>query len=387
MRLRELYGPIFKLQLSLPAVFVGSQELLVELFDQDRFKKIPKAGLLLLRDLLGDGLFTSYLEEPNWGKAHRLLVPIFGTWQHHVLCLSRTIALTLQTGPLGIRKMFDPMLDISSQMVLKWDRQGPHHLIDPADDFTRLAFDTIGLCAFNYRFNEFYSDHPHPFAHQMASVLIESGKEANRPRLANALYYRDAQERLENIRKMHQLCDEIVKDRKENPQPEVNDVLNVMLGNTDKQTGEKLSDENIRYQMATLLVAGHETTSSTLSFLWYNLTKNPEKMHKARQEVDDVVGDSVLTVDMLPKLQYIDACIKETQRFHPTISQLGLTSTKDQVVGGRYFIKKDQACFGLLGSLHRDRKAWGDDVDVFRPERFLDGGLNRLPPHSFKPVS
>lgn len=93
------------------------------------------------------------------------------------------------------------MLDISSQMVLKWDRLGPDHEIECSDDLTRLALDTIGLCAFGYRFNEFYSDHAHPFAQQLvnilrghmptgtcanclqrnqADVLLESGKRANR---------------------------------------------------------------------------------------------------------------------------------------------------------------------------------------------------------------
>ena len=53
---------------------------------------------------------------------------------------------------MGLTKMFDDMLDIGSQMVQKWDRQGPEHEIDCADDFTRLAFDTIAMCAFNYRY-------------------------------------------------------------------------------------------------------------------------------------------------------------------------------------------------------------------------------------------
>ena len=53
--------------------------------------------------------------------------------------------------------MYDDMLDISSQMVLRWDRLGADHAIDCSDDFTRLAFDTIGLCSFGYRFNEFYT--------------------------------------------------------------------------------------------------------------------------------------------------------------------------------------------------------------------------------------
>jgi cytochrome P450 / NADPH-cytochrome P450 reductase len=104
--------------------------------------------------------------------------------------------------------MFEKMLDISSQMVLKWDRQGPEHEINCADDYTRLAFDTIGLCAFSYRFNEFYSDNPHPFASQMAEVLVETGKKSNRTKVQQALYWRSEEARQENVRKMMDLCNQ-----------------------------------------------------------------------------------------------------------------------------------------------------------------------------------
>lgn len=231
----DLYGPIFQVNLGGPRIMVGNQELANEVFDQDRFKKIPRGALVEIRALTGDGLFTAFLEEPNWGKAHRLLIPAFG--------------------PLGLRKLFDGMLDIGSQMVLKWDRLGPDHEIDCSDDLTRLAFDTIGLCAFSYRFNEFYSDHAHPFAHQMAEVLLESGKKVNRPKVQQYFYSKSEEERLENVRKMHELCDKIVSDRKLRPQPDNNDLLNTMLNAVDKETGEKLSDVNIRYQMATFLVS------------------------------------------------------------------------------------------------------------------------------------
>ena len=89
-----------------------------------------------------------------------------------------------------------------------------------------------------------------------ADVLLESGKRANRTKIQQQLYYRSEQERQENVRKMHELCDQIVQDRKQNPQPDNKDLLNVMLTGIDRETGERLSDENIRYQMATFLLAG-----------------------------------------------------------------------------------------------------------------------------------
>ena len=177
------------------------------------------------------------------------------------------IGLITTSGPLGIRKMWDGMQDISSQMIMKWDRLGPDHEIECSDDLTRLAFDTIGLCAFSHRFNQFYSEDVHIFARQMADVLLESGKKSGRPHILQALYRSTESRRQAEVAEMHALCNEIVAERKEHPQPDNHDLLNVMLNSKDRETGEGLSDENIRYQLATFLVAGHETTSATSVFL------------------------------------------------------------------------------------------------------------------------
>jgi cytochrome P450/NADPH-cytochrome P450 reductase len=231
-RLADLYGEIYQVVLGSRVIVVSSRALIDEVSDQDRFHKDIGPTLNEVRALTGDGLFTSAHEdgyilkrEPNWWKAHRLLVPAFG--------------------PLGLRKMFDDMLDISSQMILRWDRMGPDHAIDASDDFTRLAFDTIGLCSFGYRFNEFYTDDVHPFARQMAEVLILSGRRANRTGVQNALHRWEEQERQENVKKMHGLVQEIIKERKHRPQPDAKDLLNTMLYATDRETGEALSEETV----------------------------------------------------------------------------------------------------------------------------------------------
>ena len=76
--LMDLYGPIYKLNLGTgkDTILVGSQPLANEVFDQERFVKIPTRNLYELRALLGDGLFTAFPEEENWWIAHRLLVPV-----------------------------------------------------------------------------------------------------------------------------------------------------------------------------------------------------------------------------------------------------------------------------------------------------------------------
>ncbi|TAQ85754.1 hypothetical protein B7494_g5932 [Chlorociboria aeruginascens] len=363
--LASLYGPIFKLNLSEPVVVVSNQKFINEICDETRFVKAIGKTLTEVRALTGDGLFTAYPEEKNWWIAHRTLVPAFG--------------------PLGIRKMFGDMLDISSQMVLKWDRGGPEYAIDCSDELTRLAFDTIGLCAFSYRFNEFYSDHAHPFAQQMAAVLLESGRRASRTSVEKQIRIWSERERQENVSKMHNLADEIVAERRKNPQPDKKDLLNTMITAVDRETGQKLSDENIRFNMITFLVAGHETTSGTLSFCYYNLLKNPEKLHKAQQEVDEVVGNDVLQIEHLPKLTYIDACIKETLRLSSPIGIFTVRPKEDTLLGGRYPVTTKTVIQTNLKGLHNDREVWGDDANVFRPERFLNGGFQALPPNSWKP--
>jgi cytochrome P450 / NADPH-cytochrome P450 reductase len=77
--------------------------------------------------------------------------------------------------------------------------------------------------------------------------------------------------------------------------------------------------------------------------MWYNLLKNPEAFLKAQKEVDEVVGDKVITLDMLPKLTYIDACIKETLRLNSPIPAFGVIPRGDQLLGGKYRIKADDA--------------------------------------------
>lgn len=301
----------------------------------------------------------------GWGVAHRILMPVFG--------------------PLAIRDMFPKMLDMVSQMILRWDRLGPDNQIVASDDFTRLAFDTIAFCGFSYRFNSFYSQDVHPFAEQMAEYLIESGKRASRTSLETHLRIWSADERRKNRDAMWKLCDELVAERKRHPQPEVKDLLNAMLYGKDPETGETMSDENIRFNMVTFLVAGHETTSGTLSFLFYHLLKNPDVYRKVQEEVDRVLGDGVIQLKHLSQLKYLEACIRETLRFQGPIGINQVYPKEDTVIGGKYLIKKGQTVRVNLPGLHHDPRVWGEDHNVFRPERLLDGRFEALPECAWKP--
>ena len=79
MRLARIHGPIYQLEFfGRPLILVSSQEIVDELCDESRFDKRVHATLKNIRDFAGDGLFTAKTDEPNWAKAHRLLMPAFG---------------------------------------------------------------------------------------------------------------------------------------------------------------------------------------------------------------------------------------------------------------------------------------------------------------------
>ncbi|KAG5662283.1 hypothetical protein KAF25_004701 [Fusarium avenaceum] len=368
-RLADTYGPIFRLHLGAKSpIFVSSNAMINEVCDEKRFKKTLKSVLGVVREGVHDGLFTAFEDEPNWGKAHRILIPAFG--------------------PLSIRNMFPEMHDIATQLCMKVARHGPQTPIDASDNFTRLALDTLALCAMDFRFNSYYKEELHPFIEAMGDFLTESGNRNRRPAFAPNFLYRAANEKFyADIALMKSVADEVVAARKKNPSDR-KDLLSAMLDGTDPQTGEKLSDDNITNQLITFLIAGHETTSGTLSFAMYHLLKHPEAYNKVQKEVDEVVGRGPVTVEHLTKLPYISAVLRETLRITSPITAFGLEAIDDTFLGGKYLVKKGDIVTALLSRGHVDPVVYGSNAEEFVPERMLDdefARLNKEFPNSWKP--
>jgi cytochrome P450/NADPH-cytochrome P450 reductase len=127
--------------------------------------------------------------------------------------------------PGNIKGMFDDMFDVATQLVLKWERFGSEHRIDPTDDFTRLALDTIALCSMHYRINSFYTvSEPKSrfvvhisqsvqkrempaFAAAMGDFLTEAQVRVNRPALVNATMRGVTAKYYEDMKTMNDIVD------------------------------------------------------------------------------------------------------------------------------------------------------------------------------------
>jgi cytochrome P450/NADPH-cytochrome P450 reductase len=99
--------------------------------------------------------------------------------------------------------MYGDMMDIASQLILKWERFGPAHVFNATEDFTRLAFDTISLCAMGHRLNSFYTDRTPEFVQAMGDFLRESDMRSMRPNFVNK--FKSAKWHAD-VEKMKELC-------------------------------------------------------------------------------------------------------------------------------------------------------------------------------------
>ncbi|KAI1826916.1 bifunctional P-450:NADPH-P450 reductase [Xylaria intraflava] len=367
----DKYGEIYRVHFPTRTVVVASSHRLVnELCDEKRFVKALSGPLQETRNGVHNGLFTAAPGDEEWGIAHRVLIPAY------VSCSS-------MFGPLSIRGMFSEMHDVASQMVLKFARHGPNTPIATADDFTRLALDTLALCSMGYRFNSFYAKELHPFIKAMGSFLIESGKRPNRV-LPSFFYRADDTKYWEDIEVLRKTAQEVLDARKKNPNDR-KDLLSAMLAGVDSKTGKRMTDTSIIDNLITFLIAGHETTSGTLSFAFYGMLKKPDTYQKAQREVDEVVGKGPITVDHLSRLPYITAIIREALRLYSPINMFSVVSQSDQLLAGQYAVAKEEVVTLFIGRAHLDPTVFGDDANEFKPERMLDENFNKLPKNAWKP--
>ncbi|AOS62030.1 bifunctional cytochrome P450/NADPH--P450 reductase [Actinoalloteichus hymeniacidonis] len=359
------YGGIFALDIvGNRQIFASDHRLVAEMCSSPLWSKSVHDALEQIRDFGGDGLFTAYSEEPNWGRAHRLLMPAFGT--------------------MAMKDYFPQMLDIAEQLMVRWQRFGSDHTIDVAEDMTRLTLDTIALCAFNVRFNSFYSEKPHPFVGAMVRSLVEAGARPERlPGVQPFLVGTNRQYRTD-IAAMQRITDDIVATRNGLPaEDQPDDLLQRMLTAADPLTGEKLSEENIRHQLVTFLVAGHETTSGLLSFATHQLLANPDVLARAREVVDEVLGNRTPRFEDLADLGYLGQILRETLRLHPTAPAFALTPSEPTTLGG-HRITPDDSVMVILPVLHQDPEVW-PQPQRFDPDRFAPDRMDRIPEYAWMP--
>jgi cytochrome P450 len=161
------------------------------------------------------------------------------------------------------------------------------------------------------------------------------------------------------------------------------DVLSMLLLARDEDDGSQLADRQVRDEVMTLLLAGHETTANTLTWTWYELGRNPDALGRLEAEVQRVVGARPVTTADLPELPWTAAVIDEAMRLHPPAYIVGREALRDVELAGHRLPAGTTIAVNIRG-IHRRADYYPEPL-AFRPERMLAEARKPRPRHHYLP--
>jgi cytochrome P450 len=160
------------------------------------------------------------------------------------------------------------------------------------------------------------------------------------------------------------------------------DLLSMLLQAHDED-GSQMTDKQLRDEVMTLFLAGHETTALALSWCWYLLAKHPACEEKFHEELDNVLGGELPAVADLPKLKYTESIAKEAMRLYPPAYGIGRQPIEDCEIGG-YGIPAGSQVLMFPWATHRDPRFF-TEPDTFQPERWTEEFISHLPKYAYFP--
>ncbi|ORX97407.1 cytochrome P450 [Basidiobolus meristosporus CBS 931.73] len=370
----EYDSPVLEIYIFSTREIVTNHPSIAEVIAQESeyFTKRIELPFAEVKVLGGDGLFTTSSDEEVWKLAHKLLIPAFSS--------TAMKSYTEEMGHLALK-----LANVFGQFK-------PDEPILVTDWMTRITFETIGMVGFGYDFGLLESrDSPsHPFIEAMSFCMTEVRTRMNRSQYWKKLPIHSNYKFDKNIDLMRNVVEEVLNQRKKTPSSngKTSDLLGFMLEARDKSTGEKLSDSVIRDQVLTFLIAGHETTSTTLSWCLYLLARHPAVLNKVLQEVVNAGfnGEKPPTSAQVSQLKYLGQVLKEALRMYPPASSVLKYCTKDCILPFGYKIEKNTAAQISIYSMHHNPSFW-PEPDVFDPDRFTPAEEAKRPQYAWMPFS
>jgi cytochrome P450 len=297
-----------------------------------------------VRPLFGNGLFTN--DGVSWLHQRRLMQPSFH---------QKRIA--------GFGTI---MTDATLGMLERWREAGSEPLDIPVE-MMRLTLRVAGLALFNLDLSNELDTVGRTFS-TMIPLLSKYTFVPFPPLWVPTPRNRRLQSGLETLNKVVYGIIAERRKRAGDPSCEAEDLLSMLLAAQDEETGEGMSDQQVRDEVMTLLLAGYETTSAALTWIWYFLSQHPEVEQRLHDELETVLGSLTPTVDRLGELSYTRMVIQEVMRIYPPAFGFTRHTGADDEIGG-YDVPANSTIFLTTYYTHRHPLFW-EEPEKFDPERF-----------------
>jgi cytochrome P450 len=313
----------------------------------DRLDDYPKSVVTknLLKPAIGESLFIA--EGAHWRWQRRAAAPVFS--HRNVMNLS-------------------PIMTAAAERAAQRIADAGPRAVNMLDEMVTTTFDVIGDVTFSGG-DTFDRDKVHG---AIDDYIAEAGKIS----LFDVLGFPDWVPRPGRImsgaalKEMKALADNAIEARAKRGHEGVPDLLDLLLEGVDPKTKRTMSTGELRDNLLTFIVAGHETTALTLAWSMYLVGFDQEVQNRARAEAQSVLQGRACTGDDVENLPYIRMIIDEALRMYPAAGIISRTAQKKDTLGGREILPGDTVMIPIY-ALGRHHQLW-DAPDSFRPERFAD---------------
>lgn len=363
MMLARDFGPIVYLPVGpgLAPIYLVSEPHMVEhVLVHARDKYIKDRYLNWMRPIFGDSILVS--EGEKWKRSRRLMVPAFHrrALQHYAEVMIRATDDALEKVPVGKR------LDVNA-----WSMA--------------LTLDIVLECLFGASLG----DKAPKVAKALDDLLLYADHIIGRvvpPFMNIPTAPKRAVHR--GMTAIHEVIDEVIAERRQSGQ-ERDDLLGLLLASRDED-GSSLTDEEVREELITLMLAGHETTALTVAYGLMLLGWNPSVVRTAQQELDATLAGRAPAMEDLPKLPYIEQIMKESLRMYPPAAIIPRQAVEEDTIDGFPIPVGAQVTLPVWGIHHDERfyprpyhfdpSRWEPEKEKLRPRYsfFAFGGGNRV---------
>ena len=360
--LAQDYGNMVRIKLFIwPTLIINHPDYIKRVLQENYGnydKNVPIFNVF--RPLLGNGLVTNYGGE-NWLQQRRLMQPAFH--RQRIADIGAIIS------------------EATAVMLERWEEHArSQQPLDVAEEMMHLTLQIVGKALFSSNINDQTNAFGWAFS-QVNAFLIEHFNHPFPPLSVPTPRNRRFKAAL---RTLDSVVYDILEQRRQSKE-EHRDLLAMMMDARDEETGVGMNDKQLRDEIMTLLVAGHETVANALAWNWYLLAQNPEAEGKLHSELDSVLKGRVPIVEDLARLPYARMVFEETMRLYPPVWIIMRKAIKDDEIGGHHIPAKSYILWSTY-ALHRHPDFW-ERPEAFEPERFTPERVAARPRHAYVPFS